>query len=233
MTKPKVVSRAKWLEERKKLLAKEKKHSRQRDELTASRMALPWVKIRQDYRFTGPEGDLLLGDLFADKSQLLLHHFMFQPEWDDGCKHCSFMADHIDPIKIHLEHRDLAIAAVSIASISKLQAFKKRMGWSFQWVSSEGTDFNRDFEVTMDADEIANGDARYNFVEFSGGPGEMPGVSAFCKDTDGTIYHTYSTFGRGLETVLGTYNYLDLIAKGRDEDDLPYGMAWLRLKDSY
>ena len=226
-------SREEWLRARLELLKKEKAHSRERDELTRERQALPWVRLQKKYTFDGAAGPVTLDGLFEDKSQLIVQHFMFEPEWDQGCKSCSFMADHMDPSVVHIAHRDVAYAVVSKAPLDKLEAFKARMGWSFKWVSSGESDFNRDFHVSFTEEELAASEAYHNFRDHTTFAGkEAPGVSAFAKH-DGAVYHTYSVYGRGLEAFIGAYDLLDIVPKGRDEDGLSYSMAWLRLKDSY
>ena len=234
MQPPQIVSKEQWLKARLDLLEKEKAHSLARDRLTRERQAMPWVKLEKDYSFAGTHGAVALAELFGDKSQLIIQHFMFEPDWDQGCKSCSVMADHIDPSVVRVAHRDVAYAAVSKAPLEKLEAFKKRMGWSFTWVSSADSDFNRDFHVSFTEEELKNSEVYYNFREskpFSGK--EAPGISVFAKDDQGVIYHTYSVYARGLETFIGAYDVLDLVPKGRDEGGLPYGMAWLRPKDRY
>ncbi len=229
-----VVSREDWLKARLELLQREKAHSRARDELTRARQALPWVKLEKDYRFDGRDGKVGLGQLFRDKSQLIVQHFMFEPDWEQGCKSCSFMADHMERSVVHIAHRDVAYAVVSIAPLAKLESFKKRMGWTFEWLSSANSDFNRDFHVSFSEEELKNNKVYHNYRADSSFSGkEAPGVSAFAKDDAGTIYHTYSVYGRGLETFMGAYDLLDIVPKGRDEDELSYSMEWLRLKDSY
>lgn len=223
-----------WLDARLELLKREKAHSRARDELTRARQALPWVKLEKEYTFDGSAGKVTLDELFEDKSQLIVQHFMFETDWEQGCKSCSFMADHMDRSVIHLAQRDTAYAVVSIAPLAKLEAFKERMGWSFRWVSSESSDFNRDFHVSFTDEEIENNEAYYNFREHTTFAGkEAAGVSAFAKDEAGAMYHTYSVYGRGLEVFMGAYDLLDIVPKGRDEGDLSYTMEWLRLKDEY
>jgi len=229
-----VVSRDEWLKARLDLLKKEKAHSRARDELTRARQALPWVKVEKVYTFEGLQGPVTLGELFDDKSQLIIQHFMFDSDWEQGCKSCSFMADHMDRSVVHIAHRDTAYAAVSRAPLAKLERFRKRMGWSFRWVSSGHSDFNRDFHVSFTKEELKNNKAYYNFRDHTTYPErEAAGVSAFAKDDAGTVYHTYSVYGRGLETFMGAYALLDLVPKGRDEDELAYSMEWLRLRDAY
>jgi len=225
-------SRQQWLEARIELLKKEKAHSRARDELTRARQALPWVKVEKAYTFEGPDGQVTLGDLFGDKGQLIVQHFMFDPEWDAGCKSCSFMADHMDPSVVHLAHRDTAFAAVSKAPLAKLVAYKKRMRWSFNWVSSFNNDFNRDFHVSFTDDELERSTCQYNFREGVSFPArEAPGISAFAKDDSGNVCHTYSVYGRGLENVMTAYDLLDMVPKGRDEAGK--NMYWLHRKDEY
>jgi predicted dithiol-disulfide oxidoreductase (DUF899 family) len=232
MTAHPVVSQDQWLAARRVLLDKEKAFTRQRDALAAERRALPWVKVEQDYAFTGPDGELRLSDLFAGHSQLIVYHFMFHPDWEAGCKSCSFWADGFNPIVVHLNQRDVAFAAVSRAPYAQLAAFKRRMSWSFPWVSSEGTTFNRDFAVSFTPEELAREDNNYNFgTRRFGGP-EAPGLSVFARD-GGAIYRTYACYARGLDAFNSAYQYLDLVPKGRDEDALPYPMAWVRLRDAY
>lgn len=233
MTPTKVVSREDWLKARLALLDKEKAHSKARDALTRERMALPWVKLEKEYVFDGPGGNVSLADLFGDKSQLIVYHFMYDADWDEGCKSCSFSADFYDRAVVHLAHRDVALVTVSIAPLEKLQAFKQRMGWTFPWVSSANNSFNRDYHVTFTEEEM-DGKAYHNFRENVTFPSrEAPGVSVFARDDHGTVHHTYSAYGRGLENLMHTYQLLDLVPKGRDEDDLDYSMDWLRLRDSY
>ena len=234
MAQARIASREEWLKARLELLEKEKAQSRARDELTRARQALPWVPVEKTYRFEGPEGQVSLSELFGDKSQLIVYHFMFDTDWEEGCKACSLLADHYEPAVVHLAHRDTALVTVSKAPWEKLEAFRKRMGWRFLWVSSAGTDFNRDFHVSMTEEEIRDHKAYYNFREGTVFPvTEAPGISVFAKDGEGRVYHTYSAYARGLETFIGAYDLLDLVPKGRDEDDLAYGMEWVRHKDRY
>jgi len=233
MVSPTIVSKEEWLKARLELLKKEKDHSRARDELTRVRQTMPWVKVDKDYFFESTNGKVHLRDLFQGKSQLIVYHFMFDKDWDEGCKSCSFLADHYSPSIIHLAHRDVAMVTVSKAPLEKLEAYKKRMGWNIKWASSANSDFNRDFHVSFSEDEIA-GKAFYNFQENTTFPEkEAPGISVFVIDKDGQIYHTYSAYARGLENLIGAYHLLDIVPKGRDEEGLSYGMEWLRHKDRY
>ncbi len=194
---------------------------------------MPWVLVDKEYRFTGEQGELGLIDLFGDHSQLLLQHFMFESDWNAGCKGCSFMAEGINVSAVHLAQRDVAIAAVSIAPLQKLLTFRKRMGWDFTWVSSAENEFNRDFGVSFTEKEVEDGKVQYNYGDFSfPHAGELPGVSVFVKQGE-NVYRSYSTYARGLENTMAAYNYLDLVPKGRDEEELAYGHEWLRLRDSY
>ncbi len=229
----KVVSREEWLEARKAHLAKEKEFTRLRDQLSRERRELPWVKVEKEYVFDGPDGEETLSDLFAGRSQLIIYHFMYGPDWEEGCLSCSFWADNFDGIVIHLNHRDISLVAVSRAPLAKLEAYKKRMGWSFKWLSSLGSDFNRDYHVSFTPDELAAGEVDYNFGLTRFPSAEAPGISVFYKNQDGEVFHTYSCYSRGLDMLNGAYHYMDLAPKGRDEDDLPYTMAWLRRRDQY
>lgn len=228
-----VVSREDWLKARTALLEQEKEFTRARDALSAERRALPWVKIDKDYVFDGPDGKQSLADLFDGRSQLLIYHFMFGPDWEEGCPSCSFWADNFNGFTQHLAHRDVTMIAVSRAPLAKLEAYKKRMGWRFKWVSSYENDFNRDFEVSFTPEERENGPVRYNYREGNFPMDEAPGISVFYRDEDGELFHTYSCYSRGLDMLNAAYHHLDLVPKGRDEDDLPYSMAWVRRNDSY
>jgi predicted dithiol-disulfide oxidoreductase (DUF899 family) len=232
ITPHKVVSREEWTKARKELLAKEKKNTRERDALAAERRALPWVKVEKNYVFDSPGGKKTLAELFDGRSQLIIYHFMFGPDWKEGCPSCSFLMDHTDPTLVHLAQRDVSFAAVSHAPISKIEPFKKRMGWKFNWVSSSNNDFNRDFHVSFKPEEV-KGKVEYNFEMTQFPSTEGPGISVFSKDKNGDIFHTYSAYARGTETAVTTYNYLDLVPKGRDEDHLPFTMAWVRHHDRY
>jgi predicted dithiol-disulfide oxidoreductase (DUF899 family) len=228
----KVVSPAEWLTARKKLLAKEKEFTRLRDELSRERRKMPWEKVEKKYVFEGPEGKENLADLFDGRSQLIIYHFMFGPGWKEGCPSCSFLADSFDAVAVHLAQRDTAFAAISRATLAEIQAFQKRMGWRFQWLSSNGTDFNHDFQVSVSKDEIASGKADYNYGPSNFPSEERPGLSVFYR-RDGGIFHTYSAYARGLDMLIPTYNMLDLTPKGRDEEGLPWPMAWVRHHDRY
>ncbi len=232
--KNKVVSREEWIVERKKLLAREKEMSKLQEQLTKERQELPWVKIDKQYVFQGPDKKETLCDLFEGKRQLVVYHFMFQPDWTEGCKSCSLIADHYEPSIIHLKQRDVNMVTISKASIDRLEAFKKRMGWSFKWVSSLDSDFNSDFNVSFPGDLKDQKEVYYNYGMIPAFPStEGPGMSAFYKDDDGTIFHTYSCFARGLEKFLTVYDILDIVPKGRDEKGLVYGMEWVRHHDKY
>jgi predicted dithiol-disulfide oxidoreductase (DUF899 family) len=232
MENHKVVSRDEWIRARKELLAKEKKLTRERDVLSEERRNLPWVKVDKDYVFDTPNGKVTLKELFGDKNQLVVYHFMFGPGWEQGCPSCSMIADTFDGMRVHLSARDVSFAAISRAKLSEIEGFKKRMGWAFKWLSSFNTDFNYDFRVSFTKEELENGKVDYNYTlqEFSD---EAPGLSVFYKDTNGNIFHTYSTYGRGLDSLLHPYNYLDLVPKGRDEEGLTHAMAWVRHHDRY
>jgi len=229
----KVVSGDEWLDARKELLAKEKEFTRLRDQLSEARRALPWERVDKEYVFEGPNGKETLADLFDGRSQLVIYHFMYGPDWDEGCPSCSFWADNFNGIDIHLKHRDITMIAVSRAPFKTLDAYKKRMGWSFKWVSSLGTDFNYDYHVSFTPEEMEKGEVDYNY-ETRGFPSEEgPGISVFFKNEHGDVFHTYSCYARGLDMLNGAYHYMDLAPNGRDEADLPYSMAWLSRRDQY
>lgn len=227
-----VVSREDWLEARRALLLKEKAHTRARDALNAERMALPWVKLDKDYVFDTPTGKKTLGDLFEGRSQLMIYHFMLGPNWEAGCPGCSFLVDHLDGTIAHLNNHDVSLVAVSRAPLDKIAAYKRRMGWRFPWVSSFESDFNTDFHVSFSADALAGETINYNFIDLpaSQGHDELPGLSAFYRDADGQVFHTYSTFARGAEELLGTLMILDRAPLGRNEEG---GMDWVRRHDEY
>ncbi len=227
-----VVSPEEWRKARIAHLAAEKEFTRRRDELSRQRRELPWERVEKNYTFEGPKGPEALADLFAGRSQLMVYHFMLGPNWEEGCKCCSFLADHFDAPQIHLAHRDVAFAAVSRAPMPRIRAFRERMGWRFHWVSAYGSDFQRDFGVHFTREELA-GEVDYNYGKTRFGSEEAPGLSAFYKDEAGEIFHTYSTYARGLENLVGAYHFLDLAPKGRDEDGLAFTMAWVRHHDRY
>jgi predicted dithiol-disulfide oxidoreductase (DUF899 family) len=226
-----VVSHEQWLEARKRLLAREKTFTRERDTLSQERRDLPWEKVDKEYVFDGPRGKETLADVFAGKSQLVVYHFMFGADWSEGCPACSFWADNFNGIVAHLRQRDTTMVAISRASLPKLEAFKKRMGWSFKWVSSGHTDFNRDFGVAFTPEEVAGKEALYNYTKQNPIATEREGVSIFVKDSSGAIFHTYSAYARGIDLVNTAYNYLDLVPKGRDESGRP--LDWIRHRDKY
>ena len=228
-----VVSHDIWTEARKDLLGKEKEFTRLRDQLSQQRRALPWVRVEKRYMFEGPGGKATLIDLFEARSQLIVYHFMFDPAWEAGCKSCSFWADNFNGIIVHLNHRDASMVAVSLAPYEKLAAYRARMGWSFKWFSSSGNDFNRDYDVSHTPQELAKGEAYYNYTRQKPYASEAPGISVFFKDREGAVFHTYSCYARGLDMLNGAYHYLDLLPKGRDEDSLPFHSSWLRRHDEY
>ena len=249
----KVVSQKEWLVARKKFLVKEKKFSKLRDELSRQRRELPWVRIEKAYVFDGPSprrsggsnkqagsfghaggpmGQVTLADLFGGKSQLIIYHFMFGPGWKEGCPHCSFWADHYDSVNFHIGQRDTAFAVVSRAPLKEIEPFKKRMGWKFKWVSSFDSDFNFDFNVSFTPKQIKGGVLPYNYGKFKMKIDELQGVSAFYRDKNGDIYHTYSSYARGIDLMNTTYNFLDLTAKGRDENP-EATQNWVRYHDRY
>ena len=228
-----VVPRAEWLAARRELLRKEKEFSRVRDELSRQRRELPWEKIEKRYVFDGPNGKETLGDLFAGRSQLIVYHFMFGPQWKEGCPSCSFLADTFDGCAIHLAHRDVTFVAISRATWHEIEAFKKRMGWRFKWVSSNGNDFNFDYQASFTPEERAKGKVFYNYEMTEFPSEEAPGMSVFYRNEAGDIFHTYSSYARGLDPMVGTYQWLDLVPKGRDEAGLAHTMAWVRHHDKY
>jgi predicted dithiol-disulfide oxidoreductase (DUF899 family) len=228
------VSRDKWLEARRDLLAAEKDLTRRSDQVAALRRQLPWVRIDKTYVFDAPDGRRTLADLFDGRRQLMVQHFMLGPGWEQGCPSCSYMADHADGMTVHLAHRDVTFVAVSRAPLAEIERFRRRMGWRFPWVSSYDSDFNYDFKVSFTPEEIATGKIDYNYGKWSLTGEEWPGVSVFRKDDAGDIFHTYSTYGRGVEVMMGTYRMLDLTPNGRAErDDTPYKMEWVRHHDRY
>jgi len=231
--RPKVGTRDEWLAARKELLVKEKALTRQSDALAEERRNLPWVKVEKEYVFDTPRGKKTLGDLFEGRSQLVIYHFMFGPEWEEGCPSCSILGDHIDGSVMHLANRDVTLIAVSRAPIEKIEAFKKRMGWRFKCASSFGSDFNSDYHVSFSKEDVAKGEMYYNFKRQSFPSEEGPGASVFAKNERGEVFHTYSTYGRGLEQLMNVYCYMDLTPRGRHEEGLPFPMAWRRHHDRY
>lgn len=233
-TNHKIVSHDEWVEARRKLLAKEKEFTRLRDDLSRERRALPWESVEKQYVFDGPNGKESLADLFAGKSQLIVYHFMLGPDWEAGCPSCSFWADNFNGIDVHLRHRDISFLAISRASYPKIEAYKKRMGWGFKWVSSLDTDFNFDFGVSFTPEQLADGNAVWNYQQQTPPATEMVGISVFYKNMGSQIFHTYSCYQRGVDMLNGAYHYMDLTPKGRDEDDQkPHAQAWVRRHDEY
>ena len=230
---PNVVSHDEWLAARKEFLNKEKAFTRMRDELSRQRRGLPREKVEKRYEFDSTRGKVTLADLFDGRSQLLVYHFMFAPGWEQGCPSCSYFADHFDGTTIHLANRDTTLVVISHAPLSEIEGFKKRMGWKFQWVSSFSSDFNFDYHVSFTPEERASGEIYHNYRMESFLREEAPGISVFAKDAVGEVFHTYSTYGQGIDVVNGTYNFLDLVPKGRDEDGLAFSMAWVRHHDRY
>lgn len=228
-----VVTRDRWIADRKALLAREKEMTHLRDELARARRQLPWVLVDKPYVFDAPGGRRTLADLFDGRRQLVVQHFMFAPGWEQGCKSCSFMADHVDGARPHLAQRDVSFVAISRAPLADIERFRERMGWQFPWVSSFGTDFNRDFHVSFSPEERERGEVYYNFGMTAFPQEEAPGISAFLRNDAGEVFHTYSTYGRGVELMMGAYDFLDISPVGRDEDGLPYAMEWVRHHDRY
>jgi predicted dithiol-disulfide oxidoreductase (DUF899 family) len=234
IVRPKVVSRAEWLAARRQLLAREKELTKARDELSRQRRELPWVKVEKPYAFDGPNGKETLADLFGGRSQLLIKHFMFGPGWKEGCVGCSFEVDHIGGALAHLQNHDVTYVAVSRAPLQEIEAFKQRMGWSFKWVSSFGSDFNYDYHVSFNQDDLSRGKVYYNFEMCDIQMEELAGRSVFYKDESGDVFHTYSAYGRGAEELLSTYVVLDLTPKGRNETGPNYNLTdWVRHHDRY
>jgi predicted dithiol-disulfide oxidoreductase (DUF899 family) len=227
----KVVSQEAWLAARRELLRDEKEFTRLRDRLSQKRRDLPWVRVDKPYVFQGPNGQETLPQLFDGRSQLVVYHFMYGPDSDTPCKSCSFWADNFERNVVHLKHRDVTLIAVSRAPLDRLEAFKRRMGWTFKWVSSAGSDFNFDYQASFRPEDLAKGEAYYNYATRKTSLSELPGISVFCKDASDTVFHTYSCYARGLDMMNAAYHYLDLVPKGRDEGG--HGMAWLRYRDSY
>jgi predicted dithiol-disulfide oxidoreductase (DUF899 family) len=228
-----IVSPDQWLIERQALLAREKELTQLRDQIARERRALPWVRVEEDYVFEGLEGRRTLAELFEGRRQLLVQHFMLGPDWEAGCPSCSFMADHTEGMLPHLAQRDVTMVAISRAPLARIERFRQRMGWQFKWVSSNSNDFNFDFHVSFPPDALARGEVYYNYAMRPFPSEEAPGISAFYQDGAGDVFHTYSTYGRGVEVMMGTYNLLDLAPKGRDERDVPNKMEWVRHHDRY
>ena len=228
-----VVSREEWLVARKEHLAKEKEFTQLRDQLSRQRRKLPWVKVDKEYVFQGPNGKETLSELFAGRNQLLIYHFMFGHDWEEGCPSCSFWADNFNGIGVHLNHRDVTMVSISTAPLEQLEAYRMRMGWSFKWVSSSETDFNHDYRVSFTAEELEKSEFNYNFDTRKAFGPESPGISVFYKDEGGNVFHTYSCYARGLDMLNGAYNFLDLVPKGHDEASLQFPMAWVRRHDKY
>jgi predicted dithiol-disulfide oxidoreductase (DUF899 family) len=230
----KVVSHDEWIAARKAYLTEEKAFTRARDALARKRRDLPWEKVEKNYLFDTPRGKQSLADLFGGKSQLIVYHFMLGPGWEAGCPNCSYLADHFDGPAIHLAQRDVSFVVISRAPLAEIEAFQRRMGWRFKWLSSFGSDFNQDYQVSLTPQEKAGGKVFYNYEFIESFPSEeRPGASVFYKNAAGEIFHTYSTYGRGLDILIGTYHFLDLAPKGRDEDGLAWSMAWVRHHDRY
>jgi predicted dithiol-disulfide oxidoreductase (DUF899 family) len=228
-----VVSSDEWLEARRSLLEKEKEFTRLRDELSRERRALPWERVAKDYVFDGPNGPETLAQLFDGRAQLIVYHFMFAPEWDEGCKSCSWWADNIERNVIHLAHRDVTLVAISRAPVAKLEAFRRRLGWTFKWVSSGGNSFNFDYAASFTAGALAAGEVTYNYARSKTKMSDLTGISVFHRDSNGAVFHTYSCYGRGVDMMNAGYHYLDLVPKGRDEAGLPANQAWVRYRDRY
>jgi len=233
MDKHEVVTHEAWLTARRRLLAREKEFTRLRDELSQQRRDLPWERVEKPYVFEGPGGRQTLGELFDGRSQLVVYHFMFAPDSENPCKSCSFWADNFNGIVAHLNQRDVSFAAISRAPLAKLNAFAKRLGWSFKWLSAGDGDFNYDFDVSFRPEARAAGEVTYNYAALKTSMADLPGISVFFKDADGAIFHTYSCFARGLDMMNTAYHYLDLVPKGRDEAGLAHSMAWVRYRDLY
>jgi predicted dithiol-disulfide oxidoreductase (DUF899 family) len=229
-----VVSHDEWVKARAKFLQEEKKFTKLRDELNERRRELPWEKVEKAYSFDGPDGKETLSDLFGGKGQLIFWHFMYGPDWKEGCSHCSCWADTFNAVAVHLRARDTIMAAVSMAPLTKIEAFKKRMGWTFKWVSAANTDFNYDFQASATPEELKAGKVLYNYREIKPFSDQLHGCSAFIKDDKGDVYHTYSTYARGVEALNGAFHYLDITAKGRDEDWSKGDTShWIRHHDKY
>ncbi len=228
-----IVSSDRWLAERKALLAREKELTQLKDQIARERRALPWVRIEKNYVFDTPHGQRSLAELFGGRSQLIVQHFMFTPGAQQGCPSCSYMADHTDGAVPHLAQRDTTLLAVSRAPLADIERMRKRLGWQFQWVSSGDSDFNYDFQVSFTAAQMAQGEVDYNYGKQAFPHPDAPGISVFYQDETGQLYHSYSTYGRGVEVMMHTYHLLDLTPKGRDEEGLAHPMSWVRYHDRY
>jgi predicted dithiol-disulfide oxidoreductase (DUF899 family) len=233
MPAPTISTRSDWLAARKELLNQEKAFMRQRDALSKQRRALPWVPVEREYQFDTGNGMRSLADLFGDRTQLIVYHFMMGEDWAEGCPSCSFWADGFNGTSTHLESRDAALVVVSNASMTKINAYKKRMKWQFEWVSCLESSFNHDYQASFTAEQMESGSVYYNFHDTTFPANEAPGISIFAKDEDGQVHHTYSCYSRGLDNMNVAYQYLDLLPKGRDEDALAYPMAWVKRHDQY
>jgi predicted dithiol-disulfide oxidoreductase (DUF899 family) len=229
----KIVDHEAWIAARKDLLAKEKEFTRARDALSKLRRALPWERVEKSYEFEGPDGRVTLSELFAGRSQLVIYHFMFGPDWQAGCKSCSFWADNFNGIVTHLNQRDVTFVAISRAALPKLRAFAARLGWTFPWYSSGGSDFNFDYDVSFTPEQRASGTLVHNYAKSDTEMSDLAGISVFSKDPQGAVFHTYSCYARGLDMMNTAYHYLDLVPKGRAEDGLAHTMAWVRFHDQY
>jgi predicted dithiol-disulfide oxidoreductase (DUF899 family) len=228
-----VASRDDWLHQRRALLAREKELTRLGDELARERRALPWVRVDKAYRFDTPAGPRTLAELFDGRRQLLVQHFMLAPGWEQGCRSCSFMADHLPGALVHLQQRDVTVVLVSRATLPEIERFRRRMGWPMTWVSSSGSDFNTDFHVSFPAEARVGGEVDYNYRRTAFPQDEAPGISVFCKDDAGDVFHAYATYGRGVEVMMGTYRLLDMVPGGRGEEGDAHGMQWVRHHDRY
>lgn len=222
-----------WLSERTALLVREKEYNRARDALSAARRELPWVLVTKDYRFDSDNGEITLADMFRGQNQLVVYHFMFGTDWDQGCTSCSFWIDNLNGIDVHLAARDTTLVMVSKGPLAKLHAYRDRMGWTLPWYSSANSDFNEDYHVTFPQADRDAGDVTYNYRKTHMGMSDMTGISVFAEDHEGAIYHTYSTYSRGVDMLNGAYHILDLTPKGRDEADLTFSMGWLKRHDEY
>jgi predicted dithiol-disulfide oxidoreductase (DUF899 family) len=229
----KIASPDEWLKARLELLAKEKEFTRLRDQLSQQRRELPWQRVDKQYVFDGTQGKETLAQLFGNRSQLIVYHFMFDPSWEAGCKHCSWWADNFERNVVHLAHRDVTLVAISHAPLEKIESFRKRMGWTFKWVSAGNTDFNYDYNVSFGPEQISKGEIYHNYRVRKSAMTEVAGISVFYKDPAGTVFHTYSCYERGLDMMNAGYHFLDLTPKGRDEATLSFSQAWVRYRDSY